>query len=88
MAADDMTAQAMTGAGVNYVLSAEIIRALKTGKTTTPVTLMSMGLSGPLAIEMAKQVNARVATRRYMYGLGLPQRAADAIAVAITAGVV
>lgn len=85
MAADDITAQTLTGAGVHYRLAAEIIAALKTGKTADPVKLMSHGLTSTAAIELANEINARAGFRRLLHQVGFPTGAADAIVNAITA---
>lgn len=83
MTADDLAAAALAAAGIPYPLAARIQRAVATGGTTTADHLAALGVSGPTAIELARQVNARSIDPARLLAVGITPSAVMALVVAI-----
>jgi len=76
----------LSGAGIPYGLAAEILNSLKTGGATTAERISSFGVSGPAAIELARQINSRTGSVHLLTAIGIPPQAATLIKAAITGG--
>lgn len=75
----------LSGAGIPYPLARSIIFGL--ANSTTDVRISAHGVPGPLAIELARQINAKTINVPNLMALGMPGAAAQAIAASASGGV-
>jgi hypothetical protein len=68
-------------AGMNYVAATELARQIS--GTPNADALVQLGLHGPLALELVRQVNANSGSVSDLVGLGVPSALAEAIKAAI-----
>lgn len=67
-------------------LAIELTRALKAGQTTTADTISKCGVPGPVAIEIARQVNIRTGSSIFLANSTVSAVLAGSMAAQITAG--
>lgn len=74
----------LSGAGIPYPLARSIIFGL--ANSTTDVRISAHGVPGPVAIELARQINAKTINVQNLMSLGMSGAAASAIALAAGGG--